>query len=142
MNLLNTSLLPGVIRALWHLPLAFVEGSFQNGLTKARFLRSSSTLRGTLPGKSFLSPCRTYRYFRMAPFQPGGVLDRFSKRGIARNISRSPAFLSPNLNNFLRGVYLVPLSVYVSECFKIILHLFFRKTDKFGYSYRFFITYP
>jgi uncharacterized protein len=34
MNLLNTSLLLGVIWALWHLPLAFVEGSFQNGLAE------------------------------------------------------------------------------------------------------------
>lgn len=34
MNLLNTSLLLGVIWAFWHLPLVFVEGSFQQGLTQ------------------------------------------------------------------------------------------------------------
>jgi membrane protease YdiL (CAAX protease family) len=32
MNLLEASLLLGIIWALWHLPLVFVEGSFQNGL--------------------------------------------------------------------------------------------------------------
>jgi uncharacterized protein len=34
MNLLNTSLVLGVIWALWHLPLVFVEGSFQQGLSQ------------------------------------------------------------------------------------------------------------